>query len=101
MMTFLSSKGAVHKRRRQLRGVKNWSKLPMDSIKKTADMGEGGVKNLEKLPTSFMDAPLSDNKSLYLYDFSGPQHYNFLQLTFKIKNCFYLSTKKSHFNFAH
>ena len=26
-------------------GVKNWSKLPTVSTKKTADMGEGGVKN--------------------------------------------------------
>ena len=26
-------------------GVKDWSKLPMDSTKKTADMGEEGVKN--------------------------------------------------------
>ena len=26
-------------------------------VLKTADMGEGGVKNLEKLPTSFMDEP--------------------------------------------
>ena len=39
-------------------GVKNWSKLPTDSTKqKTADMGEGGFKNPEKLPTSFMDGP--------------------------------------------
>ena len=30
--------------------VKDRSKLPTDSTKKTADMGEGGVKNLEKLP---------------------------------------------------
>ena len=29
----------------------------MDSIKKTAYMVEGGVKNPEKLPTSFMDGP--------------------------------------------
>ena len=34
------------KRSRQLGGVKNWSKLPTDSIK--------------KLPTSFMDGPLGD-----------------------------------------
>ena len=39
------------------RGVKNWSKLPTDSTKKTANMGEGGVKNPEKLPTLFMDGP--------------------------------------------
>ena len=26
-------------------------------LKKTADMGEGGVKNPEKMPTSFMDGP--------------------------------------------
>ena len=38
-------------------GVKDWSKLLMDSSnKKTADMGKVGVKNLEKLP-SFMDGP--------------------------------------------
>ena len=29
----------------------------MDSTKKTADMGEEGVKNPEKMPTSFMDGP--------------------------------------------
>ena len=29
----------------------------MDITKKTADMGEGGVKTPEKLPTSFMDGP--------------------------------------------
>ena len=33
----------------------NWSKLLRDSTKKTADMGEGGVKNPEKLPISYMD----------------------------------------------
>ena len=33
------------------RGVKNLSKLPTDSTKKTADMGEGVVKDPEKLPT--------------------------------------------------
>ena len=38
-------------------GVKNWSKLLTDSTKKT-DMGEGGVKNPEKMLTSFMDGPL-------------------------------------------
>ena len=38
-------------------GVKNRSKLPTDSTKKTSDMGEGGVKNSEKFPTSFMDGP--------------------------------------------
>ena len=37
--------------------MKNWSKFPSDITKKTADMGEGGVKNPEKLPTSFMDGP--------------------------------------------
>ena len=37
--------------------VKNRSKLPTDSTKKTSDMGEGGVKNSEKFPTSFMDGP--------------------------------------------
>ena len=36
-------------------GVKNWSKL-------LTDMGKGGVKYLEKLPTSLMDGPL-----LYFY----------------------------------
>jgi hypothetical protein len=41
--------GAVHKRRWQLGGVKNWSKLPI--------WGRGGFKNSEKLPTSFMDGP--------------------------------------------
>ena len=54
------SSGAVHKRRRQLGGVKNWSKLPTDSTKKLPTWGKGGVKNPEKLPTSFMDGP-SDN----------------------------------------
>ena len=43
------AKGAIHKRRRQLGGVKIWSKLPTDSTKKTADMGEEGIKNPEKL----------------------------------------------------
>ena len=38
--------------------VKNWSKLLMDSTIKTADIGEGGVKKPEKLPTSFMDGLL-------------------------------------------
>ena len=51
------AKGAIHKRRRQLGGVKNWSKLPTDSTKKTADMEEGGVTNPEKLPMLFMDGP--------------------------------------------
>ena len=36
-------------------GMKNWSKLATDSTKETADMREGGGKNLEKLPTLFMD----------------------------------------------
>ena len=41
------------------RGVKKWSKLPTDSTKKLPTWpGEGGVKNPEKLPTSFMDGPL-------------------------------------------
>ena len=39
-------------------GVTNWSKLPTDVTKKTADMEEGGVKNSEKLSTSFMDGPI-------------------------------------------
>ena len=40
-------------------GVKNWSKLPTDSIKKTAYMGEGqgGGQKSGILPTSFMDGP--------------------------------------------
>ena len=39
-------------------GFKNWSKLPTDSTKKLPTWpGEWGVKNLEKLPTSFMDSP--------------------------------------------
>ena len=29
-------------------------------VLKTVDMGEGGVRNLEKLPTSFMDGPLTE-----------------------------------------
>ena len=29
----------------------------MDSTKRLADMGEGGVKNTEKLQTSFMNGP--------------------------------------------
>ena len=45
--------------------VRNWegegSKIGQNCrqivLKKTADMGEGGVKNPEKLPTSFMDGP--------------------------------------------
>ena len=36
-------------------GVKNWSKLLRDSTKKTEDVGEGGVKNPEKMLTLFMD----------------------------------------------
>ena len=48
--------GAVHKWSRQL-GRR--SKLTTDSTKKTVDMGVVGVKNTKKLPTSFMDGPLS------------------------------------------
>ena len=33
----------------------------MDSTKKTADMGDGGVKNSGKSPTSFMDGPISND----------------------------------------
>ena len=38
-------------------GVKNWSKLPTDNNKKLPQHGEGGVKNPEQSPTSFMDGP--------------------------------------------
>ena len=34
------------------------SKIANKLEEKTTDMGEGGVKNPEKLPTSFMDGPL-------------------------------------------
>ena len=47
---------------RKGRGVKKWSKLPTNSTKKTTDMGEGGVKNPEKLPTSFMDGSYVDSR---------------------------------------
>ena len=39
-------------------GVKNWSKLLMNSTKKLP-IWERGVSNPEKLPTSFMDGPLA------------------------------------------
>ena len=44
-------------------GVKNWSKLPMDSTKKLPTWGSGflkkkPVKTAEKLLTSFIDSPL-------------------------------------------
>ena len=55
-------KGVVYKRRPQLGGVKNWSKLTTNSTKKPGDMGEGGVKNSEKLPTSFMDGPKEEGR---------------------------------------
>ena len=35
-------------------GSKNWSKLPINSTKKTGDLGKGCVKNLEKLPSLVM-----------------------------------------------
>ena len=40
-------------------GGKNWSKLPTDSTKKLPTWGRGASKVKEKLPTSFMDGPLS------------------------------------------
>ena len=57
----------LHKQRRQLEGVRveNRIKLPTDSTKKIADIW--GVKNQEKLPTSFMDPtpnPESTNPEL-------------------------------------
>ena len=48
----MESFGAVHIRRRQLGGVKNWSKLPTDSTK-NCRYGQ----NSEKLPPSFLDGP--------------------------------------------
>ena len=53
-------KGAVHKRRRQLGGGEG-SKIGQNCrriVLKTANMGEVGVKNPEKLLTSFMDGSL-------------------------------------------
>ena len=37
----------------------------LNSTKKNADIGEGGVKNPEKLPTSFMDDPKGQNSGFY------------------------------------
>ena len=37
--------------------VGSWEGGRGQKLVKIADMGEGGVKNLEKLQTSFMDAP--------------------------------------------
>ena len=34
-------------------------KIADGHYKKTADMGDGGVKNLEKMPTSFMDGQMT------------------------------------------
>ena len=46
----MAGHGAVHKRRRQLGGVKNWSKLPMDSTKKLPIMGVSKIqKNCRRL----------------------------------------------------
>ena len=39
------------------RGGKDWSKQPIDSTKKTTDMGKGCFKNPEKMPMSFMGGP--------------------------------------------
>ena len=42
-------------------GFQNWSKLPTNSTKKLSTyIGEGGVKNPENLPTSFMDGLFTD-----------------------------------------
>ena len=44
--------------------IERGSKLLMNSNSKTADMGEGGVKNPEKLATtSFLDSPLQNIKA--------------------------------------
>ena len=51
--------GAVHKRRRQLR-EREGSKIGQNCqriVLKPADMGEGDVKNPEKLSTLFMNGP--------------------------------------------
>ena len=42
------AKGAIHKRRRQSGGVKNWSKLPTDSTKKLPTWGRGVSKIRKK-----------------------------------------------------
>ena len=55
------SKGAIHKRRRQLGGGKG-SKIGQNCrliVLKNGRHREGGVKNPENLPTSFMDGPLA------------------------------------------
>ena len=41
----------------RIKGIKNWSKFANRWEKKTADMGEGGVKNPEKSVVIFVDVP--------------------------------------------
>ena len=56
---------AVHKRCRQLGGGEG-SKIGQNCqriVLKTADVGEGGVKNPEKLSMLFMDGPILYNIS--------------------------------------
>ena len=46
-------------------GIREGSKIDRNCrriVLKTADMREGGVKNPEKLPTSFMDGPYMADK---------------------------------------
>ena len=56
--------GAVHKQRRQLGGRKGKNGQNCRRTKKTTNMGEGGDKNMEKMPTSSMDGPISVQKTL-------------------------------------
>ena len=52
--------GAIHKRRRQFEGGKRSKFIEIGQkteMKKTANMGEVGVKKSDSGPTSFMDGP--------------------------------------------
>ena len=58
--------GAIHKRRRNILGgpqismlqdIRRWG---FRQIGWNSDMGEGGIKNGPKIPTSFMDGPLEE-----------------------------------------
>ena len=64
------------------RGVKNWSKLLTDCTKKNCGYWGEGVKNLEKLLTSFMDGPLiSTQQTVVEKDFNAKQWPESLHLT--------------------
>ena len=64
------------------RGVKNWSKLLSDCTKKNCGYWGEGVKNLEKLLTSFMDGPLiSTQQTDVENDFNTKQRPERLHLT--------------------